>query len=113
MTREFVRTKEFEKCWHNMNLNEQDLMELESYLCLNPEAGDIVKKTGGLRKLRWAFQNAGKSGGIRVVYVDFAFYEKIYFISAYPKSEKDNLSDDDCIQIKKFIKTLSDELERK
>lgn len=73
MTREFVRTKEFEKCWSNMKLDEQQLMELESFLCLNPEAGDMVQKTGGLRKLRWALPNTGKSGGIRVVYVDFAF----------------------------------------
>jgi hypothetical protein len=34
-------------------------------------------------------------------------------ISAYPKSEKVNLTDDECKQIKKFIKNLSDELGRK
>jgi hypothetical protein len=61
MTREFIRTFEFEKCWKHLKLNERQMMELESYLCLNPEAGEIVQNTGGLRKLRWAFPNTGKS----------------------------------------------------
>lgn len=72
-----------------------------------------MQKTGGLRKLRWALPSTGKSGGLRVVYVDFAYYEKIYLVSAYPKSVKENLSDDDRKQIKKFIKALNDELGRK
>ena len=80
---------------------------------LNYISGEIVQNTGGLRKLRWAFPDTGNRDGIRVVYVDFAYYEKIYLISAYPKSEKINLTDDECNQIRKFIKTLGDELGRK
>lgn len=60
MTREFVRTSEFEKCWNRLKLTEQHLMELESYLCTNPMAGDLVQGTGGLRKLRWALPDTGK-----------------------------------------------------
>lgn len=51
-----------------------------------------MQGTGGLRKVRFAIENRGKSGSIRVVYVDFVIYETIYLISAYSKNEKDNLS---------------------
>lgn len=112
MTREFIRTNEFEKCWKQLDLCEQDLIELESHLCMYPESGDIIQGTGGLRKLRWALPNKGKSGGVRIVYVDFAYYERIYFISAYAKSDKINLTHEERNQIRKFIKILSDELGR-
>ncbi|VDN47989.1 Addiction module toxin RelE [Petrocella atlantisensis] len=113
MTREFIRTNEFEKRCKSLGLSEDNIRELESFLCLYPEAGDLIQGTGGLRKLRWSLPDTGKSGGIRVVYVDFAFYEKIYFISAYSKSEKVNLSKEACNQIKKYIKLLNDEIRKK
>lgn len=113
MLREFVRLPEFEKCWEDAGLTEDDMLELEKTLCLNPDSGDMVEGTGGLRKLRWALPNTGKRGGIRVVYVDFVYYEKIYLISAYKKSGKDNLTDAEKNDIKKVIKLLADTLGRK
>jgi hypothetical protein len=111
--REFVRLPEFEKRWNSMGLTEDDIIELEIALCQDPQKGDVVQGTGGLRKLRWALPNRGKSRSIRVVYVDFVAYEKIYLISAYPKSEKDNLTDRERNEIMKVIELLSKELERK
>jgi hypothetical protein len=58
----------------------------------NPKAEDVIQGTKGLRKIRIAFEGQGKSGSGRVAYMDFAFYETIYLITAYPKSEKDNSS---------------------
>ena len=42
--------------------------------------------------MRLAFRNRGKSGSARIIYVDFEVYEKIFFVDAYQKSEKDNLT---------------------
>lgn len=113
MHREFVRVPEFEKCWKNLGLTEDDIVSLEQFLCHHPQAGPVVPGTGGLRKIRWPLPNRGKSGSIRVVYVDFLLYEKLYFISAYPKNEKDNLTDEERNSIRKFIQQLEDELRRK
>jgi len=110
--REFIRMLEFEKCWKNIGLTEDDIAELENFLCINPQSGDIMEGTGGLRKLRWALPNRGKKGSIRVVYVDFVYYERIYLISAYPKKEKDNLTKEERNEIKKIIKLLEDGLRR-
>jgi len=52
---------------------------------LNPDIGYIIKGIGGLRKLRWSIPGKGKSGGLRVIYIDFVLYEKLYLISVYDK----------------------------
>lgn len=113
MNREFVRTPEFEKCWKDLGLTEDDIVALEDFLCVNPQAGAVMVGTGGLRKLRWALPNRGKSGSIRVAYVDFVYYEKTYLISAYPKNEKENLTKEERSEIKKLIKYLKEVLRRK
>lgn len=92
MTRIFIMTQEFDKNWKSMGLTDDDLKALQEELILNPTKGDLMQGTGGLRKLRIAFEGRGKSGSGRVCYVNFAVYEKIYLITAYPKNEKDNLS---------------------
>ena len=106
LTREFVITKEFDKNWKDMGLTDNDLKILQQELILNPQKGDVIQGTSGLRKLRIAFENRGKSGSGRVCYVDFAVYEKIYLITAYPKNEKENLSKSERNAISEMIKQL-------
>lgn len=110
MTRLFVIMPEFEKQWAKMGLTDKDLQRLQYELLENPLNGAVMQGTGGLRKIRFAFENQGKSGSARVVYVDFAIYEKIFLITAYPKNEKDNLSPAERNGIKKLIEALENKL---
>lgn len=110
MTRLFVILPEFEKQWTKMGLNDKDLRRLQYILLDDPKIGDVMQGTGGLRKVRFSFENRGKSGSARVVYVDFAVYEKIFLITAYPKNEKDNLSQAERNAIKKLIEALESQL---
>ncbi|MBQ8826108.1 MAG: type II toxin-antitoxin system RelE/ParE family toxin [Oscillospiraceae bacterium] len=110
MTREFVMMPEFEKQWHKMGFDDKDLRRLQLELLVDPQKGDLMQGTGGLRKFRFAFEKRGKSGSTRVVYVDFAFYEKIYLITAYPKNEKDNLTPAERNNIRKIIEILEHSL---
>ncbi len=110
MTRIFVMLPEFEKQWSKMGLTDDDLKRLQYELLADPQKGDVIQGTGGLRKLRFAFENRGKSGSSRVAYVDFAVYEKIFLITAYPKNEKDNLSQAERNNIKKLINVLEQSL---
>ena len=57
--------------------------------------------------------NKGKSGGTRIVYVDFTVYEKIYLITAFPKDEMENLSKAERNELKKLVGTLESELRKK
>ncbi|MBQ8979018.1 MAG: type II toxin-antitoxin system RelE/ParE family toxin [Oscillospiraceae bacterium] len=106
MTRTFIITHEFDKNWKAMGLTDDDLKALQEELILDPTKGDLMRGTGGLRKMRIAFEGRGKSGSGRVCYVDFAVYEKIYLITAYPKNEKENLNKEERNAIAKMIEQL-------
>jgi hypothetical protein len=49
-------------------LSEDERQELVSYISAPPESGAVMEGTGGIRKLRWARQGMGKSGGVRVIF---------------------------------------------
>ena len=110
MTRTFVMLPEFDKQWANLGLTDKDLNRLQLELLENPQKGDVIQGTGGLRKLRFAFEHRGKSGSARVAYVDFVVYEKIYLITVYQKNEKENLSQAERNNIKRVIEFLDKQL---
>ena len=74
-------------------LTASSLEALCDYLETNPEMGDLIKGTGGIRKLRWKTgkNNKGKSGGARVLY----HYSKgilVLLIMLYEKAEQENIT---------------------
>lgn len=110
MTRIFVELPLFRSKWNGFGLNDEDLRRLQMELLEDPKVGDVMKGTGGVRKMRFAFEHQGKSGGVRVIYVDFEVYEKIYLLTAYTKNEKENLTKDERNEIKKLITVLENQL---
>ena len=112
MTREFVYMTTFEKQWTDAGLKDEDLKELEVLLCENPDAGKMIQETGGLRKLRWALPGKGKSGSVRTLYVDFAYFEQIYMIACFKKNEKQNLSKVEKKQMKTAIEQIKANLRK-
>ena len=110
MTRTFVELPIFRSRWKNMGLDDNDLKRLQEELLADPKVGAVMRGTGGVRKMRFAFEQKGKSGSVRVIYVDFEVYEKIFLITAYPKNEKDNLTDSERNEIKQMIHALEDQL---
>jgi hypothetical protein len=88
-------------------LSEKSQEELFDYLEANPEKGDVIAGTGGVRKLRWATgkNNKGKSGGVRVLY----HYSKsvlIILIMLYSKNEVENIPEAEKNELKKLIPQL-------
>ncbi len=104
---EFIQTPLFTRQARAL-FTDDELRVLESELICNPEAGDLIQGTGGLRKVRIATGNSGKSGSSRVIYL-LAHAEKIYFILAYPKSKKDTLTDTEKAELKKLSRLLKGE----
>lgn len=72
--------------------NEAEARALISYLAQHPAAGDLMQGTGGLRKLRWAREGRGKSGGARVIYYFHSERIPLYLLTVFGKGEKANLS---------------------
>ncbi len=109
MKREFIRTKTFERSWSAAGLGDKELRELETILLENPHAGVVVPHLNGGRKLRLAIDGRGKSGGLRIIYVDILVREQIYLLLAYPKNVATNLTGEQQKIISDLINRLKEE----
>ena len=106
----FFSTHEFDRQWERMGLEDEDQRKLENEIANNPKIGDVIRGTGGLRKMRFALEGRGKSGGSRVLYVDFVILERVYLVYAYPKGEKDDISSAEREMFRKVIMQTKKEL---
>jgi len=106
MTREFIMTPVYDKLWYRQGLTDDDLRDLQIVLMTNPDSGDIIKGTGGARKSRFALLDAGKSGGIRVIYLDITHKQQTFLLLCYHKSQQDELTQEQKKQVKALVDTL-------
>ena len=109
MIRTFIEVPLFSKRWKEIGLGDDELIKLQVMLLKDPESGPVMEGTGGIRKVRFPVANKGKSGSVRVCYTDFAEYEVIYLITAFEKSDKENLTSEEKIVLKKLVKSLKNE----
>jgi hypothetical protein len=79
------------------------------YIAGNPEAGDVIPETGGIRKVRWSRAGTGKRGGVRVIYFFHDRSKPLYLLMVYAKGRRDNLDADD----KKALRGLADAIKGK
>ena len=108
MTREFVEMPGFRSDWKELGMTDADLKRLQHELLMNPEVGAIMQETGGVRKMRFSYEHRGKSGSIRVVYIDFELRERIYLLAAFAKNVQTNLTKAERNNLKKLVKLLED-----
>jgi mRNA-degrading endonuclease RelE of RelBE toxin-antitoxin system len=99
---EFIETKIFTKQITEL-LSDDEYRILQNQLIGNPEIGNIIKGSGGIRKVRHAIQGVGKSSGIRVIYYWICSHDKIHMLLSYPKSKKDNLSPKEISILKSIV----------
>lgn len=89
---EFVLSRAFDRNWKCMGLTEEDLRRFQNMLLANPDIGDVIPHLKGIRKVRFGLRTHGKSGGIRVIYVNITVKRHIHLLTAYPKNVQDDLS---------------------
>jgi hypothetical protein len=66
--------------------------QMENAIAQDPIAAPVIPGTGGIRKLRWSVPGRGKRGGIRTIYFFQAGPDEIYMLTAYGKSDQEDLS---------------------
>lgn len=82
----------FDATARRAGVSDDERAELIQFLAANPEAGDLIQGTGGLRKLRWARTGKGKRGGYRAIYYFFTSEVPIYLLAIYAKNQQVDLS---------------------
>ena len=86
--------------------NEDEKRELIAFLAQNPLAGDEIRGTGGVRKLRFAATGRGKRGGARVIYYYLDETLPIYALLAYAKAAKTDMTADERRAVSALVTTL-------
>ena len=86
----FVETRLFTSLVHRY-LSDDEYAGLQHALADNPDAGDVIRGSGGIRKLRWGVSGRGKRGGIRVIYYLRSHQGEIWMLTLYAKNEAESI----------------------
>jgi hypothetical protein len=81
----FIETKLFTRLVSEY-LNDDEYAALQSMLASNDAVGDLIKGTGGVRKVRWGVAGRGKRGGVRVIYYVRTSLGEIWMLTIYAKN---------------------------
>lgn len=85
-------------CW-----SDEDRTSFITFIAGNPDVGDVVPGSGGVRKVRWGSAGRGKRGGVRVVYFNRLTNGEIWLLLVYAKSVRENIPAHVLRQIKEEI----------
>ena len=102
----FVETPYFTRFCEE-HCSDDDLRDLQQRLIERPDAGDLIRGSKGLRKLRWALPGRGKSGGARAIYYWRSAAGCIYLLYAYAKNAQADLTE---VQRKLLVKWVNEVL---
>ncbi len=86
----FIETKLFTRLV-NQYLSDESYTALQAELIANPDKGAVIRGSGGVRKIRWAAEGRGKSGGYRVIYFVRNVHGVIWMLTIYPKNVADSI----------------------
>ena len=107
----FVYTPTYLKAIKRHRFTKKELEGLESDIEKNPLAGDVIPGLQGYRKIRFAARGKGKRGGGGSVYYYLVRDDEVFMMTAYPKSQKEDLTKADQRSLLDFLDAL-DALEK-
>ena len=87
-------------------LTEAERTAIVAHLGANPEVGQLVPGTGGVRKIRWGTSGQGKQGGARVIYYYYNGSIPLFVLDIYAKNQKTDLSEADKRSLKRLLPIL-------
>ena len=87
---------------------DEDLRAMQNILLVAPDGGDLIRGSGGLRKLRWLAQGRGKRGGARVIYYWHVPGDRIYLIYGYVKSKSEDMTAHQLKLLRELMKDVDD-----
>ena len=85
----FIESPAFERVC-SVYLEDNEYAELQQFMMQNPEAGNMIRGSGGVRKLRWRREGSGKRGGLRVIYFLCYRPNEFWMLALYAKARQEN-----------------------
>ena len=102
---EFIETSVFTKQVQE-HLSDAEYRKFQEALILNPSVGNIIKNSGGLRKIRWNVGDSGKRGGVRIIYYWQNDDNVIFLLLLYRKNAQSDLSPKELKILRKIMETF-------
>lgn len=99
-TRVFTKTSGF--------LKDTEKDRLIEFIARNPGVGDLIPNSGGIRKVRFALEGGGKSGGARIFTYFYDDENPVYLLAALKKSQKSDLSREELAALRELSKSIRD-----
>lgn len=90
-------------------MSDEEYAELQETLATCPNMGDLIPRSGGLRKVRWGFEGRGKRGGVRVIYYWAVSAEQLRMLYVYPKASQENLTHQQLKTLREIVERWNDE----
>ena len=101
----FIEAPTFERL-RERYLDDDQYRLLQAALMVDPLIGDLIRSSGGIRKVRWAAHGTGKRGGLRVIYYCFTRRSHVLLLTLYRKSEVSDLKSDEVKALRALVVSL-------
>ncbi len=105
-----VETESYLRDAKSAGMTEDERNAAVDLVATNPEAGDVMQGTGGVRKARLAGRGKGKSGGYRIVYYFGGGDIPVFLLTVFGKGEKANLTQGEKNALRSLTATLRSSL---
>ena len=101
----FIETPDFTRRISTA-LTDEEYGLLQAWLTAHPDAGSLIKRGGGIRKVRWNLSGTGKRSGIRVIYFWRVSESQILLLTMYSKGTQADLTDAQVKQLARYVEGL-------
>ena len=99
----FIETPVFTRQIKDL-VDDDEYRTLQLRLVARPDAGDLIPRSGGLRKIRLGVAGRGNRGGARVIYYWVGARSRIYMLRAYAKNVQADLTEQQLRVLRTLVK---------
>lgn len=101
-----IETEAYLRAAKDAGMADEERTAAVDLVAANPEAGDLLQGTGGVRKARLAGRGKGKSGGYRIVWYYGGGDIPVFLLTVFGKGEKANLTQGERNALRSLTATL-------
>jgi len=108
-----IETESYLRAAKDAGMADAEMTAAVDLVASNPESGDLMQGTGGVRKTRLAGRGKGKSGGYRIVWYFGGGDIPVFLLTVFGKGEKANLTQGERNALRSLTATLRESLSAK